>query len=116
MSKLKKKRAEQPTTISETDIMFEKIIQFSGWIFLLALIVFLGGWAVLDLLNIKELYLDQMSFAFVVFSAVSSAFCFGLATILKNNRPQKRELFLDWMLAEFILCLFAIFSIAAYQW
>lgn len=116
MSKIKKKKVERPTIISETDIKFEKIIQFSGWIFLLVLAGFLGGWALLDLLNIYELHLEAMSFALIVFTAVSSAFCFGLVTRIKNNRDQKRELFLDWMLAEFLFCMFAIFAIAVYQW
>ena len=102
MSKLKKRKDEQPTTISETDIKFEKIIHFSGWIFLLGLAGFLGGWAILDLLNVYELELEVMSFSFVIFTGVSSAFCFGLATQIKNNRDQKRKLFLDWMLAEFL--------------
>lgn len=116
MSKIKKKSVERPTTISETDIKFEKIIQFSGWIFLLILAGFLGGWALLDVLNIYELRLEAMSFSFIVFTGVSSAFCFGLATRIKNNRDKKRELFLDWMLAEFLFCMFAILAVAVYQW
>ena len=116
MSKNKKKKLERPTSISEIDIKFEKIIQFAGWIFLLAIVGLLGGWALLDMLNIYELYLEVISFTFIIFSAVSSAFCFGLATRIKNNRDQKKGIFLDWMLAEFLLCLFAIFAVAIYQW
>ena len=116
MSKVKKKKVERPTTISEIDIKFEKIIQFSGWIFLLVLAGFLAGWALLDLVNIYELHLEAKSFAFIVFTGVSSAFCFGLATRIKNNRDKKRELFLDWMLAEFLFCMFAIFALSVYQW
>jgi len=116
VSKNKKKKFERPTSVSETDIKFEKIIQFSGWIFLLVLAGFLGGWALLDLLNLYELYLEVKSFTFIIFSGVSSAFCFGLATRIKNNRDQKRQLFLDWMLAEFMFCLFAILAISVYQW
>jgi len=116
MSKIKKKRAETQTTISETDIKFEKIIQFSGWIFLLVLIGYLGGRALLDLLNIYELHLEAMSYTIVVFTGVSSAFCFALTTRIKNNRDQKRQLFLDWMLAELLICLFAIIAVSVYQW
>lgn len=116
MSQNKKRKAERPSSISETDIKFEKIIQFAGWIFLLVIVGFLGGCVLLDMLNIYELHLEAMSFTLIVFSGVSSAFCFGLTTRIKNNRDQKREIFLDWMIAEFFFCLFAIFAVAVYQW
>ncbi len=116
MSKIKKKRVETQTTLSETDIKFEKIIQFSGWIFLLALAGYLGVWALLDFVNIYELSLTAVSFTFIIFTGTSSAFCFALTTRIKNNRPQKRQMFLDWMLAEFMFCIFAIFAISVYQW
>ena len=41
MSKIKKKPADRSTTtISEKDIEFIKIIEFSGWMFILALVGF----------------------------------------------------------------------------
>jgi hypothetical protein len=44
------------------------------------------------------------------------AFSFGLASKIRKNRDKKKEIFVNWMIAEFIVCMFAIFSIAVYQW
>ena len=117
MSKVKKKRTERLTTISEMDIKLEKIIQFSGWIFLFALGGFMGVWVILDyILNIIELSLNAMTFAIVIFTATNSAISFGVATKIKNNRAKKKVYFHDWLLGEFLFCMFAIFAVAAYQW
>lgn len=117
MSKVKKKTTSRPTTISELDIKFEKIIQFSGWIFLFVLGGLMGAWVVLDnILSMIDLKLNAMTFSFIIFTGTNSAFSFGLASKIKNNRAKKKEYFYDWLLAEFLLCLFAIFAVAAYQW
>jgi hypothetical protein len=117
MSKIKKKRSVGPSTISELDIKFEKIIQFSGWLFLFALVGFLGAWVLLDLiLEMIDLEISVMTFAFIIFTGTNSAISFGLATKIKNNRDKKKQFFHDWLLGEFLFCMLAIFSIAAYQW
>ena len=117
MSKVKKKQIERQKAISEADIKFEKIIQFSGWIFLLALGGLLGGWVVLDtVLNIINLELNAMTFSLIIFTGTNSAISFGLATKIKNNRDKKKQFFFDWLIGEFLFCMVAIFSVAAYQW
>ena len=117
MSKVRKKQITRKRAISELDIKFEKIIQFSGWMFLLGLGAFMGGWVLLDdILNIITLDLDAMTFSLIIFTGTNSAVSFGLASKLKDNPGKKREFFLDWLLGEFMLCMIAIFVVAAYQW
>ena len=117
MSKVRRKQITRKRAISEIDIKFEKIIQFSGWMFLLALGVFLGGWVLLDdILNILILNLDAMSFSLIIFTGTNSAISFGLASKIKDNPDKKRGFFLDWLIGEFFLCMIAIFVVAAYQW
>jgi hypothetical protein len=117
MSKIRKKEADQRSKQFEIDIKFEKIIQFSGWFFLLALGAFLLGWFLLD--NILELFdirINAMTFSLIIFLGTNSAISFGLASKIKNNRTRKRDFFFDWLLSEFLFCMFAIFAVAAYQW
>jgi len=117
MSKIKKKPVVSSSAISELDINFNKIIQFSGWLFLLGLLGFLGGWLILDnVLNIIDLELDIIEFSIIIFTGTNSAISFGLASRIKNNQDKKKQYFLDWLLAEFIFCMLAVFTIAAYQW
>ncbi|MFX0000481.1 MAG: hypothetical protein ACFE9Q_08300 [Candidatus Hodarchaeota archaeon] len=117
MSKIKKKPTKDLTTISELDISFEKIIQFSGWLFLLLLIGFIGAWILFDtILEMIELEITATSFSFIIFTGTNSAISFALATKIKNNRDKKKQLFLDWIVGEFIFSILAIFSVAAYQW
>lgn len=117
MSKVKKKHIERSITISDLDVKFEKIVQFSGWIFLLVLGGFMGGWVILDyILNIIDLSINAMTFTIIIFMATNSAISFGVATKIKNNRANKKSYFHDWLLGEFLFCMFAIFAVAAYQW
>ena len=117
MSKFKKTRSERISTITELDIKFEKIIQFSGWIFLLSLMGFMGVWLLFEIiLEITELSTSVGVFTFVIFTGINAAVSFGLATKIKNNPDKKREFFLDWLLGEFLFCMFTIFAIAVYQW
>jgi hypothetical protein len=117
MSKVKKKPVVRSSSIPELDINFTKIVQFSGWLFLLGLLGFLGGWFILDnILNIINLNLDAVEFAIIIFTGTNSAICFALASKIKNTRDKKRQYFLDWLVGEFIFCMLAIFAIAAYQW
>ena len=117
MSKIKKKRIVSPSTISEVDIKFEKIIQFSGWLFLLGLGGFVAGWFLLDdFLGLISLELSAVTFTIIIFSGTNSAISFALASKIKNNRDRKKLYFLDWLLGEFIFCMLAIFAVAVYQW
>jgi len=119
MSKIKKKTVDRLTTISEEDIKLVKLIQFAGWIFLLAVGAYMGAWLVLDIgleMSFIDIKPDEVTFAFLLFTGVSSAFCFGLSSKINNNRERKKEIFLDWLIGEFLFCLFAIAAIAVYQW
>jgi len=117
MSKIKKKNIKDLTIISDLDIKFEKIIQFSGWLFLLLLAGFLGAWIFLDtILEILDLEVTAMTYSFIIFTGTNSAISFALATKIKNNRDKKKQFFHDWLLGEFIFCMLTVFAIAAYQW
>jgi len=118
MSKIRKKPIDRSTTtISKEEIMFEKAIQFSGWFFLIALSIFLGYWGIFDvLLETMEIKIDQMLFSYILFNGTSMALSFALSTRIRKNRDKKKEIFVDWIIAEFLLGIFAIFSVAVYQW
>jgi hypothetical protein len=117
MSKVKKKPIIRQKSTTELDVKFEKIIQFSGWLFILALAGLLGGWVLFDnILEMITLELDALTFSIIIFTGTNAAISFGLASKIKNNRDKKREYFLDWIIGEFLFCMFAIFAIAAYQW
>ncbi len=116
MSKIRKKTIEKPSTISE-DIKLIKMIQFAGWFFLLAFIGYFGIWFILDMvLHLINIEKDEVTFAYLLFTGPSSAFCFALSTKISNNYERKKEFFFDWLKGEFLFCIFAIFSLAAYQW
>ena len=116
MSKVKKKERSISTQFKE-DVIFEKIIGFTGWVFLLALLIFLGIWLIFDyIINVIDFEMGAEAFAFILFMGTNSGLCFGLVAIIKSNRDQKKKIFLDWLFGEFLLSMFAVFSIAAYQW
>jgi hypothetical protein len=117
MSKVREKQKQRQKDLTEFDIIFEKVIQFSGWMFLLALGTLMGGWFLLDtVFEMIDLNLNAMTFSFIIFTGTNSAVSFALASKIKNDRTKKREIFLDWLLGEFLLSMFAIFTVAAYQW
>lgn len=119
MSKIKKQKEKKTSSRLEEDIKFEKAIQFSGWVFLFSLGLFLFSWLVLDaIIDIPFIDFEEnvQTFSFIVFTATSAAFSFGLASNIKKNRDKKKQLFFDWLIAEFLFCMFAIFALAAYQW
>jgi hypothetical protein len=117
MSKVREKKVDPQKGLLELDVKFEKIIQFSGWVFLFALALFMGGWVVLDtVLNIIDLNLNAMTFSLIIFIGTNSAVSFGLASKIKNDRTQKRQILIDWLVGEFLLAMFSIFAVAAYQW
>jgi hypothetical protein len=116
MSKIKKKtRRDLP--LSKEEMFLEKIIQFCAWIFLVALIIFMGIWLLFDfLLDFINFELAAPTYTYIVFTGINAAISFGVATRIKNNRDQKKNLYLDWLIGEFFICMFAIFAVAAYQW
>ena len=117
MSKVKKKPTRLPGGLSREEVVFEKIIHFSGWIFLIVLLVLLSAFFIFDyMLDLIVLQLNESTFTFVIFTGTNSAISFALTTRIKANRDQKKKLFFDWLLGEFILCMIAVFVIAAYQW
>lgn len=117
MSKIKKKRFIEQTRISDLDIRFAKIFQFSGWFFLFLIGGFMAAWILFDtVLEIINLKITASSFSFIIFTGTNSAISFALATKIKNNGDKKRQYFLDWLVGEFIFCMFAVFAVAVYQW
>jgi uncharacterized membrane protein YoaK (UPF0700 family) len=118
MSKVKKKRIDRSiTTISKKDIQFEKILQFSGWIFLIAFSIFVAFWALFDvLLKRFDITINAMHYSYTIFTGTSAAFCFALVTKIRKNRDKKREIFIDWLIGEFLFCVFSIFAVAIYIW
>ncbi|HUW89351.1 MAG TPA: hypothetical protein VMV43_02390 [Candidatus Nanopelagicaceae bacterium] len=117
MSKVKKKSPRLDGSLSEEDLIFEKIIYFSGWIFLLILLVFLGAFLGLDFIfGLIELQLNAPSFSVIIFTGTNCAISFALATRIKKNRDQKKKLFVDWLKGEFLFCVIAILVVAIYQW
>jgi hypothetical protein len=117
MSKVKKKPTRTPGGLSQEEIVFEKVIQFSGWIFFIVLLILLSAFFIFDmLLDLIVLRLNASTFALTIFTGANSAICFALASRVKENRDQKRKLFIDWLMSEFLICMIAIFVVAAYQW
>ena len=117
MSKVKKKAPRLNGSLSEEDLKFERIIYFSGWIFFLILIAFLGQFLVFDfILGLIEFQLTTSIFSVIVFTGTNCALSFALATRIKKNRDQKKKLFVDWLKGEFLFCAIAILVVAAYQW
>jgi hypothetical protein len=117
MSKVKKKPSRLPGGLSQEEIVFEKVINFSGWMFLIALLILLSVFFIFDMvLDLIELELNASTFSLTIFTGTNAAICFAVATIAKKNRDKKRSLFIDWLLGEFIFCIIAIFVVAAYQW
>ena len=117
MSKVKKKPTRSPGGLSQEEIVFEKVIQFSGWMFLIALLMFLSAFFVFDMiLDLIELTLNASTFTLIIFTGTNAAISFALATRVKKNRDQKRKLFSVLKFGQFIFCLVAVFVVAAYQW
>jgi hypothetical protein len=117
MYKVKKKPTKLPGGLSEEEVKLEKIIQFSGWIFLIVLILFIGVWIFLDfLLNIIELEISASTYTFIIYMGTNSAINFAIASKIKSNRDQKKKIFFDWLIGEFLFSIISIFAIAVYQW
>ncbi|MFX0047360.1 MAG: hypothetical protein ACFE8G_04245 [Candidatus Hermodarchaeota archaeon] len=117
MSKVKKKPTRLPGGLSKEEVVFEKVIQFSGWIFLIALLIFLSVYFIFDsILDIIKLDLNAPTFSLLIFTGTNSAISFALAALVKKNRDQKKKMYIDWLLGEFIICIISIFIVAVYQW
>ncbi len=117
MSKVKKKPTQSPGGLSQEEIVFEKVINFSGWMFLIALLALISAFFIFDMiLDLIELTLNASTFTLIIFTGTNAAISFALATRVKKNRDQKRKLFIDWLLGQFIFSMIAVFVIAAYQW
>ncbi len=119
MSKYKQKKEQKVQSSYETDVRFERSIEISGWFFLIAIIGFLGLWIIFDFLldvSMIDFEANVYSFTYIVFTGTSSAFAFSVSWNIKSNREKKKQIFFDWLLGEFLLCLFAIFALAIYQW
>ena len=117
MSKLKKKKVGYESKILEEDIKFEKIIQFSGYMFLIALIFFMGSWVLFDFfLNLIDISLNASTYAIILFTGINSAISFALASKIKDNRSEKRKLYFDWLIGVFLISMMAIFAVSVYQW
>ncbi len=117
MSKVKKKPTGLHGGLSEEEVKFEKIMHFSGCIFLIALTLLMGAFIIFDsVLGLIELELNASTFTLIIFFGTNSAISFGLATRIKKNRNQKKKLYFDWLMGEFLLGIIAIFAVAVYQW
>jgi hypothetical protein len=117
MSKIKKKKGTYESKITREDIKFEKIIQFSGYMFLIALILFMGGWILFDFFfDVIEIELNASSYALIIFMGINSAISFGLASKIRNNRKEKKKLYMDWLLGVFLISMMAIFAVSVYKW
>ena len=117
MSKVKKKKTELDTSLTKKDLRLEKSIQFTGWFFLIAIILFMGFWIIFDtLLDLIEISFGASVYAFIVYTCTNAAICFALSTYIKNNRDKKRKIYFDWLIGEFLFTMLAIFAIGVYQW
>jgi len=117
MSKVKKKKTSPDTELSQKDVRLEKTIQFTGWFFLLAIILFMGFWVLFDtILDWIDIVLDASAYAFIVYTVTNAAVCFAIATYIKNHRENKRKIYHDWILGELFFTILAIFAVAVYQW
>jgi len=89
MSKVREKQKQRQKDLSEFDVKFEKIIQFSGWMFLFALTVLMGGWFLLDnILEIIDLSLNAITFSLIIFIGTNSAVSFALASKIIANQKK----------------------------
>ncbi len=118
MSKIKKKPVESSTTISELDVRFVKIINITGWIYLIAVVGFFAVWGLFDtLLNVIDIETSSpLVYAYIVYTGTSAAFCFAVGSKINKEKENKRSFFMDLLLGEFFFCVLAILSLAIYQW
>ncbi len=119
MSKYKKKNLQDVSGSYETDIRLERSITFMGWLYLLAIIGYLGVWLIFDsILDVPyiDIQSDVYSLTYLAFTGTASAFSFGIVWNIKNNREKKKQLVNDWLLGQFLLGLFTILPLGVYLW
>ncbi len=119
MSKYKKQRKKKELEGAEIDSTLIKSLSFTGGVLLLILIGYVGLVFIFNyILDNSFVFLgeNQYSFTFIVFTCTSSALTFGLVANFRESQEKKNILFIDWIICEFLLCLFVIFVLAAYQW
>jgi len=124
---MSKKERKKPTVISEfseSDTKFFRIIQFTGWVSLLiggAILILLLYLAFIDENNQIsiagiEIGISRTLVTIMIFSITTTIFCFGTVDLLKKDISKKKQYFASWLIGEFLLAIFGIFSLAAYQW
>jgi hypothetical protein len=119
MSKYKQKRKKKKIEESEIDSSLIRTLSITGGLFLLIFFGFIVTWFIFNyILDISFIIFteNKYSFTLIIFTCTSSALTFGLVANIKENQEKKKKLFIDWMIAEFIIALFTILIFAVYQW
>ncbi len=124
MSKKEKKKPSALPEIPDLDKKFLSIIQFTGWISLLiggALLVLNLYLAFIDenhMITIGdiEIGITRTSVIIMIFSITTTVFCFGVVDLLRRDLSKKKQYFMSWLIGEFLLAIFGVFSLAVYQW
>ena len=63
-----------------------------------------------------DIELTRPVFAYILYMGSNAALSFGMAASINKNLDKKKEIFLDWLIAQFLFSMFAILSLAVYQW
>ncbi len=124
MSKKEKEKPSALPEIPDLDKEFLSIIQFTGWISLLiggALLVLNLYLAFIDENHIItigdiEIGITRTSVITMIFSITTTIFCFGMVDLIKKDLSKKKQYFMSWLIGEFLLAMFGVFSLAVYQW
>ncbi len=124
MSKKERKKPTAKPEFSDSDAEFLRIFQFTGWISFLiggVILILLLYLAFIDENNVItiagiEIGINRTLVSLMIFSITTTIFCFGTVDLLKKDISKKKQYFISWLIGEFLLAIFGIFSLAAYQW
>ncbi len=124
MSKKEKKKPSALPELPDLDKKFLDIIQFTGWISLLiggSLLILNLYLAFIDenhiiTIGAIEIGISRTSVVIMIFSITTTVFCFGIVDLLRSDLSKKRQYFMSWLIGEFLLAMFGVFSLAVYQW
>lgn len=124
MSKKEKKKPSALLELPDLDKKFLTIIQFTGWISLLiggSLLILNLYLAFIDenhiiTIGTIEIGISRTSVIIMIFSITTTVFCFGMVDLLRSDLSKKKQYFMSWLIGEFLLAMFGVFSLAAYQW
>lgn len=124
MSKKEKKKPSALPELPDLDKKFLTIIQFTGWISLLiggSLLILNLYLAFIDenhiiTIGAIEIGISRTSVVIMIFSITTTVFCFGIVDLLRSDLSKKKQYFMSWLIGEFLLAMFGVFSLAAYQW